>query len=118
VATEGDNYAHLFRSKGLRVEEKQGKQRTLLGGEVNYHTVTAIREGSYRITIHLEPGPLRAQVIIHARDKESADKAARQLRSLGFKVEIDEERVSATTRRPSIAALNKAIDAAEEAVKR
>jgi hypothetical protein len=118
VATEdASHYARLMRNRGLRVEEKHGKQKTLLGGEVDYHTVTGVREGSYRVTLHIEPGPTRVQVVIHASSEEKARKAARKLRDLGFSVDVDEERVSASTRRPTISKLSKAIDAAEEATR-
>lgn|GEM_PF-5156949 len=117
MATEGERYSTFLANKGLRVEEKQGKQRTLFGNEVDYHTITGVKEGEYRITVHLKPGPTRAQLVIHATSREKADKAAKKLSNLGFKVDVDEERVSATTRRPTLAQLSRAIDAAEEATK-
>jgi hypothetical protein len=118
VATEGKHYASLFSNRGLKVEEKRGRQKTLLGNEVEYHTVSGFREGGYRITVHLEPGPTRAQLVIHAIDKERANRAAKRLRDLGFQVDVEEERVSATKRQPSISTLSEALDAAEEATRR
>ncbi len=118
MASEGERYARLLGNRGLHVEEKKGKQRTLLGGEVSYHTVTGISEGNYRLTIHLEPGPVRAQLVIHANSSEKAARAAKRLRSLGFQVDVEEERISATKKRPSLTNIWEALEAAEEATRR
>jgi len=111
-------YRGVMDGKGLRVSESKGRQRTLLGGEVEYHTVTGIREGSYRVTVTLAPGPERVQVVVQASSSEAAERAARRLRELGFRVEIDEEVVRGTARNPTASKISKAIDIAEEATKK
>ncbi len=114
---EATQYRSIMERRGLRVEEKKGKQKTLLGEELDYHTVTGVREGSYRVTLHMKPGPQRAQIVIHASTGEKARSVAHKLRDLGFHVDVEEERVAATTKKPSLRQIMQAIDAAEEATK-
>jgi len=117
VASEAQRYRGLMENRGLRVTERRGRQLTLDGKSLNYHNVTGVREGGYKVTVRLEPGPTSIHVVVNASSKEKARTAARRLEELGFRVEVDEERVRASTRRAGIQKLSKAIDIAEEATR-
>jgi len=117
VAPEPSREARLYRSimekRGLNVSETRARQATLTGGSVEYHAVTGMRQGEYRVTVRLSPSP-HAQIVADASSSEAAQRMADRLRSLGFDVEVEKERVRASTRRPTPAMISRAIDVVEE----
>jgi len=119
VATEAppNQLRKLFKSRGLKVAETKSQQVTLLGGAVKYHSVSGLKQGSYRITVKLLPEPSSTQLVINAASEEEARRAADKLERLGFNVDTDGEVVRAKTRSTSITLVSKAIDVAEEATK-
>ncbi|HIQ23458.1 MAG TPA: hypothetical protein EYH50_00195 [Pyrodictium delaneyi] len=119
MATEAppNQLRKLFKSRGLKVAETKSQQVTLLGGAVKYHSVSGLKQGSYRITVKLLPEPSSTQLVINAASEEEARRAADKLERLGFNVDTDGEVVRAKTRSTSITLVSKAIDVAEEATK-
>ncbi len=108
-----DTYRSLMERRGLLVSERQGRQVTLTGDTVVYHSVSGYRQGSYRVTVRLSP-EAHAQIVADASSGEQARRMADRLRSLGFEVEVEEERVRASTRKPSPAIISRALDIVEE----
>ncbi|KSW11925.1 hypothetical protein CF15_03780 [Pyrodictium occultum] len=107
----------LFRNRGLEVAESRSQQTTLLGGMLEYHSVSGVRQGSYRITVRIRPAPSSTQLVINASSRESARRAADMLEKLGFKVDADEEVVRAKAKGVSMSLVSRAIDIAEEATR-
>lgn len=106
-------YKRLMENRGLVVSERSSRQATLTGGSVEYRAVTGYQQGSYKIMVRLEPTPL-VQLVGDASSSEDARRLADKLRELGFSVEVEEQRVRASTKKPSLALVSRAIDAAEE----
>jgi len=119
VATEAPlhRFKQLFANRGLEVTETRSRQATLLGETVEYHSVSGLKQGSYRITVKLLPAPSATQVVINASSEEDAKKAADRLERLGFSVDTDGETVRAKTWDISLTTVSKAIDVAEEATR-
>jgi hypothetical protein len=102
-------YRELMEKYGLMVSEKEAKHATLDGSTITYRAVTGYRQGVYRITIRLEPMNL-IHVVVDAGDKRRAQSLAEKLEELGFNVDVDEERVRASSRGLSLALVKRTLD--------
>jgi len=118
VATEANMYRKLFSDKGLKVSEGKSSIVTLDGKRISYHSISGIKPGAFKVTVRLSPDPRSVTVVISAESGDEARKAASRLGELGFNVDVDGERVHASSRRVSPGNIAKAIDIAEKAVEK
>jgi len=106
---------------GLHVEARKVQVRNLLGQVVEGEKVMGVREGRYKVTWSREPdGRIMVRVTMHARDEESARRAAERLESLGARVDVTEHRVHAVFRvkGDGVRQVIDSIDVAEEATRK
>jgi hypothetical protein len=115
VATEATDYRKLFINRGLKVSENKSNIMTLDGKVIGYHSVSGIKPGSFRVTVRLAPNPRSITIVISAENESEAQKAASMLEELGFNVDVEGERVHASSRQVSLSNVAKAIDIAEKA---
>jgi hypothetical protein len=115
VATEANNYRKLFKNRGLEVSEDKSNIITLSGERVGYHSISGIKPSSFKITVRLSPAPQSVTVVISAESEDEAQRAASKLEELGFNVDVDGERVYASSKRVTLSNVAKAIDVAERA---
>ncbi len=118
MATEATRYRALFESKGLRVTETKSNILALDGRRVEYHSISGVKEGVYKVTVRLEPKPQSVSLIISAENENKAQDVAARLEELGFTVDVDGERVHASRRGASLALAARAVEVAEKASKK
>jgi len=113
--------ARVMRNAGLHVEEREVQTRNLFGRIVREEKVMGLREGRYKVSWSVgEDGRVVVRVTLHARDEDSAKRAAERLESLGASVDVMESRVHAVfrVRGDGVKIVMDSIEVAEDATRR
>ncbi len=113
--------ARVMRNAGLHVEEKRVETRNLLGQVVAEDKVVGVEEGRYKVTWSRGPdGRVTVRLTLHARDEDSARRAAEKLEAMGANVDVSEQRVHAVfrVRGDGVRQVIDSIDVARNATKR
>ncbi|AEM38820.1 hypothetical protein Pyrfu_0951 [Pyrolobus fumarii 1A] len=112
--------SRVMRNAGLHVEELRVQTKNLLGQVVEESKVMGVREGRYKVTWSGgSSGRVVVRVTLHARDEDSARRAAERLESLGANVDVAEQRVHAVfrVRGDGVKQVLDSIDVAEKATR-
>ncbi len=113
--------ARVMRNAGLHVEEKRVETRNLFGQVVSEEKVVGLSGGEYKVTWSRGPdGRVFVRVTLHARDEDSAKRAAERLEAMGANVDVSERRVHAVfrVRGDGVRQVIDSIDVAREATER
>ncbi len=106
----------IMEKAGLKVYETTRIQLTLAGARVPVHVVVATTEaGDAKIQVSLYEGVSRMLVIYHGNNPNDVARLADRLVSLGGRVDVDGERLTASFKNPDVSVVSRVALALGEA---